>query len=186
MFPHHDTTATRGAAPPRRSCSSQEWGFLLTTTALPHAFTGTGILFGLGYLLVVGVHAVLFTRSESQAGALRLAPYNLGAAILILVAGFLSGPAVPALWITAALVQAVLPYLVPGRSWLAVAASFRVRPEHFVERHGLLVIVALGESVVAIGIGTAVASGLQLATVIVLIAGMLALDARFSRRAAHT
>jgi low temperature requirement protein LtrA len=33
--------------------------------------------------------------------------------------------------------------------------GFRVAPAHFVERHGLVVIVALGESIVAIGIGAA-------------------------------
>ena len=38
---------------------------------------------------------------------------------------------------------------------LASTAGFRIAPAHFVERHGLVVIVALGESIVAIGIGAA-------------------------------
>ncbi|HWD48201.1 MAG TPA: low temperature requirement protein A, partial [Actinomycetota bacterium] len=38
---------------------------------------------------------------------------------------------------------------------LAGTGGFRIAPAHFVERHGLVVIVALGESIVAIGIGAA-------------------------------
>jgi low temperature requirement protein LtrA len=42
---------------------------------------------------------------------------------------------------------------VPRLSWVGAASSFHIAPEHFVERHGLLVIIALGGSVVAIGMG---------------------------------
>ncbi|MGN9778882.1 low temperature requirement protein A [Micromonospora sp. H33] len=128
-------------------------GFLLTAVAIPDAFTGSGLLFGIGYLIVVTVHLGLFSQSTARAGVRRLAPYNLGAAALILAAGLLTGPAVPVLWVAAIFTQTVLPYLLPGRSWLGAAASFHIRPAHFVERHGLLVIVALGETVVAIGMG---------------------------------
>ncbi|MFC3502851.1 low temperature requirement protein A [Micromonospora krabiensis] len=129
-------------------------GYLLTATAIPDALDGTGLLFGLGYLLVVAVHLTLFHRSSARAGVRRLAPYNLGAAVLILTAGLLDGPAVPALWGAAVFTQTVLPYLLPGHSWLGAAASFHITPAHFVERHGLLVIIALGEVVVTIGMGT--------------------------------
>ncbi|PZG01608.1 low temperature requirement protein A [Micromonospora deserti] len=128
-------------------------GFLLTAIAIPDAFTGSGLLFGIGYLVVVTVHLTLFSQSTARAGVRRLAPYNLGAALLVLAAGLLSGPAVYALWAAAVFAQTVLPYLLPGHSWLGVAASFRIVPGHFVERHGLLVIVALGETVVTIGMG---------------------------------
>ncbi|MGN9806853.1 low temperature requirement protein A [Micromonospora sp. L32] len=128
-------------------------GFLLTAVAIPDAFTGSGLLFGIGYLVVVTVHLTLFSQSTARAGVRRLAPYNLGAALLVLAAGLLSGPAVYALWAAAVFVQTALPYLLPGHSWLGVAASFRIVPTHFVERHGLLVIVALGETVVTIGMG---------------------------------
>ncbi|MEV4657335.1 low temperature requirement protein A [Micromonospora sp. NPDC049301] len=127
--------------------------FLLTAVALPDALADTGLTFAIGYLAVVVVHLIMFMRSDARAGALRLAPYNLGAALLILAAAALDGPAVPTLWAAAVLVQAVLPYLLPHHSWIGVAATFHLGPAHFVERHGLLVIVALGESVVAIGMG---------------------------------
>ncbi|MFG1843014.1 low temperature requirement protein A [Micromonospora sp. NPDC049175] len=129
-------------------------GFLLTAVALPDALTDTGALFAVGYLVVVAVHLILFLHSDARKGALRLAPYNLGAALLVLAASAFTGPAVPALWAAAVVTQSVLPYLLPRRlSWTGVPAAFHLRPGHFVERHELLVIIALGESVVTIGMG---------------------------------
>jgi low temperature requirement protein LtrA len=64
-----------------------------------------------------------------------------------------NGPAVYAIWVAAFVVMTLAPYLVPGCSWVGRASAFHLSAEHFVERHGLLVIVALGESVVAIGMG---------------------------------
>jgi len=128
-------------------------GFLVAAVGMPRAFDGTGVVFGLGYLVVICVHLLLFTQSDAVAGVLRLAPFNVGAALLILAAGFVEGPAVYALWIAAFVLMAVIPYLIPRYSWVGGAAAFHVAAEHFVERHGLLVLVALGESVVAIGMG---------------------------------
>ncbi|MFI6269342.1 low temperature requirement protein A [Micromonospora zamorensis] len=128
-------------------------GFLLTAVALPDALTHSGALFAVGYLIVVAVHLTLFLHSDARTGALRLAPYNLGAALLVLAAAAFTGPAVPALWAAAIFTQSVLPYLLPRLSWTGVPDAFHLRPAHFVERHGLLVIVALGESVVTIGLG---------------------------------
>jgi len=62
--------------------------------------------------------------------------------------GFLDGPAAYALWAVPIVNQFVTP-----RVSARASTRLRVRPAHFVERHGLLLIVALGESVVAIGIG---------------------------------
>jgi low temperature requirement protein LtrA len=131
-------------------------GFLLTAVAIPDAFTGSGLLFGIGYLIVVTIHVGLFSRSTARAVVRRFAPYNLGGAALVIIAGLLTGPAVPVLWAAAIFTQTVLPYLLPGHSWLGAAANFHIRPAHFVERHGSLVIVALGETVLAIGMGTPV------------------------------
>jgi low temperature requirement protein LtrA len=128
-------------------------GFLVAAVGIPAAFGETGVIFGLGYLVVICVHLLLFTQSDVLAGVMRLAPFNLTSSLLILVAGFLDGPAVYALWVAALVLMAVTPYISPRRSEASVASSFRVAPEHFVERHGLLVIIALGESVIAIGMG---------------------------------
>ncbi|MEU8127371.1 low temperature requirement protein A [Micromonospora sp. NPDC049049] len=129
-------------------------GFLISAVALPDALTGGGALFAVGYLIVVAVHLSLFLHTNARSGALRLAPYNIGAALLVLAAAAFTGPTVPALWAAAVVTQSVLPYLLPRRlSWTGVPEAFHLRPGHFVERHGLLVIIALGESVVTIGMG---------------------------------
>jgi low temperature requirement protein LtrA len=121
--------------------------FLVCALAAPQAFDGGGVAFGLGYLLVVLVHGGLYAQGYG-AVVLRFAAPNVLAALSLVVAGLLRGPAAYALWAVPVLVQLVTPW------WSARAATrLRVRPAHFVERHGLLLIVALGESVVAIGIG---------------------------------
>jgi low temperature requirement protein LtrA len=84
----------------------------------------------------------------------RLGPFNTITAALLLVAGFTSGGVQWALW-TAAFV------LHWGSPVVTAVGGFRVRAKHFVERHGLIVLIALGESVVAVGIG---AQGRDLST----------------------
>jgi low temperature requirement A protein (LtrA) len=128
-------------------------GFLILAVGVPHAFDGTGLFVGLGYCIVTCVHLILFMQSDARAGVRRVAPFNLGAALLILAASFTSGTAIYILWVAAFALQCLAPYLIPQHSWVGVARSFHLSPEHYVERHGLLVIIALGKSVVAIGMG---------------------------------
>jgi low temperature requirement protein LtrA len=140
-------------------------GFLVLALAVPRAFAGGGPAFGLAYLLVVVIHAGLFTRtSEGSAvsAILRLLPFNLGTALLVLLGGLIGGTARYLLWAVAFALEWVTPRL-------AGIGGFRIAPAHFVERHGLVIIVALGESVVAIGIGAAeLPLDLKLAAVAVL------------------
>jgi low temperature requirement protein LtrA len=121
--------------------------FLVCALAVPQAFDGGGVAFGLGMLLVVLVHGGLYA-SVAGVGVLWFAAPNFVAALCLIAAGFLDGPAAYALWAVPVVNQFVTP-----RLSTRVAARLRVRPRHFVERHGLLLLVALGESVVAIGIG---------------------------------
>jgi low temperature requirement protein LtrA len=124
-------------------------GFLVISLAVPTAFGGGGVAFGLAYLLVVLVHVGLFSRSQAGASAtaiLRVAPLNIVAALMITAAGIAGGTARDVLWGLAVAVI-LLPSLRPPDP------RFEINPTHFVERHGLVVIVALGESVVAVGIG---------------------------------
>ena len=95
------------------------------------------------------MHLALFasaggTQTES---ILRLAPFNLSAAACVLAAGFADGWLQYALWGAAVVIEVVGPFLAGGQS------GFRIRPGHFVERHGLLVLIVLGESVIAVGVG---------------------------------
>jgi low temperature requirement protein LtrA len=124
-------------------------GFLVISLAVPEAFGSSGVAFGVAYLVVVLIHSGLFTRSqagESGAAILGVAPLNIVAALSIILAGAIGGTARWLLWAIAVAVI-VLPSLRPPDPRFAINAS------HFVERHGLVVIVALGESVVAVGIG---------------------------------
>jgi low temperature requirement protein LtrA len=127
-------------------------GFLTIALAAPTAFaeTGAGVALGLGYLVVVLVHAGLFAQQPAgRAGILRIAPFNVAAALLLVAAGPAVGPWQYAAWGAALALHVLTPFLANPHRW------FLVRPTHFVERYGLLVIIAFGESVVAIGIGAA-------------------------------
>jgi low temperature requirement protein LtrA len=120
-------------------------GFLVIALATPTAFDGGGIAWGLGYLVVVIVHTGLYRQANPN--ILRALPGNALAAVFIIGAGFLDGPFVYVLWTLALLVPILMPYVVPP------SLMFRIQAQHIVERHGLLVLITFGESVVAIGIG---------------------------------
>jgi low temperature requirement protein LtrA len=126
-------------------------GFLVIGLAIPRGFENYGIVLGLGYLVVVLVHTVLYYRVN--ANILRVAPFNIVSALMVTVAGLLHGPsgatrpAGYALWIAALAVQLGSPLIVHPKG------LFDLRPGHFCERHGALLIVAIGESVAAVGIG---------------------------------
>jgi low temperature requirement protein LtrA len=125
-------------------------GFLIAGLAIPQGFgrTGTsGLALGLGYLIVVLVHSSLYYRVNRN--IMRVAPFNLASALLVVAAGLAGGPAAYALWGAALAIQVLSPLIFP------VQGRFEIRPAHFAERHGALLIVALGESVAAIGIGAA-------------------------------
>jgi low temperature requirement protein LtrA len=125
--------------------------FFVMALSIPQAFDGGGLAFGLAYVAVVSVHTGLFTRATSQSAVraiLTLAPYNIATALLVLAGGIAGGTATYVLWAVAFLCEWVTPKF-------TAQADFEVAPRHFVERHGLVVIVAIGESVVAVGIGAA-------------------------------
>ncbi|MFJ5261685.1 low temperature requirement protein A [Streptomyces sp. NPDC088387] len=139
--------------------------FLVLGLATPNAFHGDGVAFGVGYLLIVGVHAALFAFGGPSAARnmLRIAPFHTVAAVLIIVGGAQEGPWEYALWGGAVLLEVVAP-IVTGVS------GFQLRPGHFVERHGLLMIIALGDAFLALGIGTdGGQAGLSVLTTAVLI-----------------
>jgi low temperature requirement protein LtrA len=146
-------------------------GYLVLALAVPEAFHGSGLAFGVGYFVVVSIHASLFiwtASTQSSRAFLGIAPYNLFNAALVVVGGALGGSAQAVLWIAAAILEWSTPW-VGNRE---AQSSFEIAPGHFVERHGLVVIVAIGESVVAGGIGAAglaVDAELMLAVVLALL-----------------
>jgi low temperature requirement protein LtrA len=142
-------------------------GFLVVALAIPTAFDGGGIAFGVGYLLVTLVHTGMFLLSsqESAMRAMRrLGPANAITAALLLLAGFTHGLLQWTLWMAALGLHWASPFFtaVPG---------FPIRAAHFVERHGLIVLIALGESIVAVGIGMT-GRGLQVDRVVTAVLGL--------------
>jgi low temperature requirement protein LtrA len=125
---------------------------LIVGLAAPGAFGDDALLFGGAYLAVRVLHIVLYALAaddeDIRGAVMRLAPTSIVAPGLILGAAALDGTAQGALWLVALAVDYAGPLFGGGRGW-------RVFPAHFAERHGLIVIIALGESIVAIGIGAA-------------------------------
>jgi low temperature requirement protein LtrA len=123
-------------------------GFLVMAIAIPEAFGAYGWLFGASYLVVNVVHSALFRQATPGArDAMRLlTPLNILAALLVLTGGFLPEPWRHLCWLAAPVIQIVGGYL-------HRAEMHPITAGHFAERHGLVVIVAIGESIIAIGVG---------------------------------
>jgi low temperature requirement protein LtrA len=123
---------------------------LIAALAVPQAFGDDAVVFGLAYFAVRAIHIAVYAygaEEDDVSGAiLKLAPGLLVAPALIVVAGFLDGGAQVALWIVALLIDYGTPYV-------RDVSGFRVSASHFAERFGLIIIIALGESIVAIGAG---------------------------------
>ena len=125
-------------------------GFLVMALAIPEAFGESGWLFGVSYLVVNVVHTLLFQSAGPGArAALRLlGPLNILSALLVLAGGLVPEPWRHLLWLAAPLVQ------ITG-SYLHRIDMHTISAGHFAERHGLVVIIAIGESIIAIGAGFA-------------------------------
>jgi low temperature requirement protein LtrA len=120
--------------------------------AVPGAFGDDAVLFGVAYLLVRLLHLVLSATvvrddPERRGALLRFTPTAIFGASLLVLAGFLDGRDRIALWVVALAID----YL--GPAVIGVGRGWRVAPEHFAERHGLIILIALGESIIAIGAG---------------------------------
>jgi low temperature requirement protein LtrA len=125
--------------------------FLVCALSIPRAFGADGLTFGLGYVFVVVIHAGLYANAFGPA-VLRFVPLNLLGALCVVAAGALDGPVKDALWVAPIALQYIASVLTRHADE-GSRAAFDLQAGHFVERHGLLLIVAFGESVVAIGIG---------------------------------
>ena len=135
------------------------WGAMLVAMAamfvaalaVPDAFGRHGVVFGVAFLIVTVMHLALYALAargdpDLLTAILRVAPSALAGAALIIAAGFVDGGLRPILWLAALAIGFFGPLLGGMSGW-------RVEPAHFVERHGLIVIIAIGESLIAIGLG---------------------------------
>jgi low temperature requirement protein LtrA len=122
---------------------------LIVAIAVPQASGINALAFALCYFAVRALHLVLFAvagGSQNRAAILRLAPGNLAASVLLIIGVFLPPGVQIGLWVAAVVIDYGTP-LVTG------VGGFTVHAAHFVERHSLVVIIALGESIVSIGAG---------------------------------
>jgi low temperature requirement protein LtrA len=139
---------------------------LLVSLCVPEAFGNLALAFALIYGVVRSAHIALFMLASPEDDALRhsvlgLAASTLVAVVLLAVASLFDGLAQGALWALALLLDMGGPYFFGSEGW-------RLVPGHFAERHGLIVIIALGESIVAIGVGASHELTLAIGTAAVL------------------
>jgi low temperature requirement protein LtrA len=130
----------------------------LIALAIPEAFDdGPGGLpgptvFALGYLVLRATHVALFLMVSGadavlRRQVLRFIPTMVGGTALLLIAAQTSGTAQTLLWVAAVVADYGGTLVIGSKGWRLNSAK------HFAERHGLIIIVAIGESVVAIGVG---------------------------------
>jgi low temperature requirement protein LtrA len=124
--------------------------FLVTALAAPKAFGDDALVFALAYAAARWLHIFIFAEANEDLDARdairRLARTALPAPALLIVAAFLDGTAQTVVWVIALSTDFAGPFVFGVR-------GFRVSPGHFAERFSLIVIIALGESIVAIGAG---------------------------------
>ena len=130
---------------------------LVAALCVPEAFGDAAFLFVGAYAVVRVAHIVLFAIPSRGDAALRasVTALSVSSAIgvgLLLAASFADGSWQIALWALALTLDMAGPFFFGVEGW-------KVAPAHFAERHGLIVIIALGESIVAIGVGSDVGVG---------------------------
>ncbi len=139
---------------------------LLVSLCVPEAFGSLALAFALIYGVVRTAHIALFMLASPEDDGLRhsvlgLAMSTAVAVSLLALASLFDGLAQGALWALALFLDMGSPYFFGAEGWKLV-------PAHFAERHGLIVIIALGESIVAIGLGAAHALDLGIGAAAVL------------------
>ncbi len=126
---------------------------LVASLCVPEAFGDLGLTFAIAYGVLRASWLALFFVASGDSPQLRhsiwiaLVPGTSVGVGLLVVASFLEGSAQLWVWALALLLDMLGPYLFGADGWKLV-------PHHFAERHGLIFIIALGESIVAIGVGS--------------------------------
>ena len=118
---------------------------------IPGGLDGPVVL-ALAYLAVRMLHLAIFWLAAGddyvlRGQLIRFAPSVIGSTLLLLVASQMEGVAQTWMWVAVVVVDYVGTVLAGASGWRLYSAA------HFAERHGLIIIIALGESVVAIGQG---------------------------------
>ncbi|HWW90166.1 MAG TPA: low temperature requirement protein A [Solirubrobacteraceae bacterium] len=142
---------------------------LVADLCVPRAFGGEAVLFVVAYAVVRVAQIALFMLASR--GDLLLRRSVLGLAVgtavgigLLIVGALIGGGLQIGIWGLALALDALGPFLFGAEGWKLV-------PGHFAERHGGIIIIALGESVLAIGAGAS--AGLDAGIVAAAVLGMV-------------
>ncbi|MCE7003489.1 low temperature requirement protein A [Kibdelosporangium philippinense] len=130
----------------------------LLALAIPEAFQDISggldgpLVLAFCYLAVRVVHIWLFwiaanDDAELRAQLVRFVPSMVAGTTLLAVASQLTGAAQIAVWAAAVVADYGGTMLIGTKGWRLSSAK------HFTERYGLIIMIALGESIVAIGVG---------------------------------
>jgi low temperature requirement protein LtrA len=124
---------------------------LIAALAVPHAFDDDALLFGLAYAVARWMHIFIWAEANEDVdigqAVVRLARTAVPGPALLIAAGLVDDGTIRALlWIVGLTIDYAGPYVFG-------VSGFRVSAGHFAERFSLIVIIALGESIVAIGAG---------------------------------
>ena len=138
--------------------------------AVPEAFGEHRLIFSVAFIVVLLAFIGLFALAgKAEADLLRAVlqagRITLTGALLIFAAGFVPSEIRPVLWLAGLAVGFLGPLRLDVGGW-------RVHPGHFAERHGLIVIIAIGEALVAIGLG-ARATALSAGVIVAALLGLL-------------
>jgi len=124
---------------------------LVVALCVPDAFDDSALLFACAYGVVRGAQIVLFVIASGDDEKLRHSVLGLAFSTavgvgLLVAASFADGTLQGAIWVLALALDMGGPLLIDSSGW-------QLNPQHFAERHGLIIIIAIGESIVAIGVG---------------------------------
>lgn len=132
---------------------------LVSALAVPNAFSDDGLVFAIAYGFARYAQVVLLYiagRDDRKLQRSVITGLSISTAIsltLLVIASQTDGTTQGSLWAAALAIDMAGPLISGVEGW-------RLVPEHFAERHGLILIIALGESVVAIGAGAEAEVGL--------------------------
>jgi low temperature requirement protein LtrA len=125
---------------------------LVASLCVPGAFGEDALVFGLAYAVVRLLHIVVYIRAtpdaEVEVAMRRMAPGFVVFSGLLIAASFFDGTVAVLIWAVALIVHVI-------GLWMTGVKGWKVHPAHFAERHGAVVIIALGESIVSVGVGAA-------------------------------
>jgi low temperature requirement protein LtrA len=129
-------------------------GLLVVGLCVPQAFEDRALAFAISYGVVRIGHLALYVIASRDDPGLRRSVLNISVSApiavgLLIAASGLDGLAQGALWVIAIAFDMLGPAFFGLEGW-------RLMPAHFAERHNLVIILALGESIVALGIGAQV------------------------------